>query len=175
MTTQTDALELAGRLEAAFDRFLERYAAHDGRVSVDDLADYLRDARDEAAQALRAAEARIAALESERDEAKSGRAKALDLLDASVKQTSTANAALTVARAEIAVLREDVKRVQSDREYIIGFNAGWDEAINMNLAPFPTMLRKLWSGHEVQQWIDSQFASARALAQGEAATEKGEG
>lgn len=58
-------------------------------------------------------------------------------------------------------LEEEVARVKSDRQYIIGFNDGWDEAIKQNLR-FPTMLRKMWSGSEVQQWIEDQLATARA-------------
>jgi hypothetical protein len=68
-------------------------------------------------------------------------------------------ATITTLRAELAKAREDVMRVQSDRQFIIGFNSGWGEAIKQNLR-FPAMLRKMWAGHEVQQWIDDQMADA---------------
>lgn len=63
--------------------------------------------------------------------------------------------------AEVERLRAQVERVTSDREYIIGFNAGWSEAVAQNLQ-FPTMLRKMWSGSEVQRWIDDAMAAARS-------------
>ena len=73
----------------------------------------------------------------------------------------TSNAArITELQAEVERLRAQVERVTSDREYIIGFNAGWSEAVAQNLQ-FPTMLRKMWSGGEVQRWIDDAMAAAR--------------
>ena len=67
----------------------------------------------------------------------------------------------TTAEADLAALRAEVERVRSDREFIIGWNDGWQEAIKQNLR-FPTMLRKMWSGGEVQAWIDKAMAEARA-------------
>lgn len=69
--------------------------------------------------------------------------------------------ALTAAEARVELLEAEVARIQSDREYIIGFNAGWDEAAEQTLT-FPTMLRKMWSGGEVQKWIDQQMSELRA-------------
>lgn len=77
--------------------------------------------------------------------------------------TTKLAAALTAAEARIKALEAQVTRVQSDREYIIGWNAGWDEAAEQTLT-FPTMLRKMWSGGEVQQWINQQMAELRARA-----------
>lgn len=75
--------------------------------------------------------------------------------------------ALTAAQARIRELEAEVARVRSDREYIIGFNAGWDEAAEQTLL-FPTMLRKMWSGDEVQKWIDQRMDELRARALTEA-------
>ena len=59
-----------------------------------------------------------------------------------------------LARAEKA--EAHIAEYKTEREYIHGFNAGFDEAKEqMKLPPFPTMLRKMWSGQEVQQWIDA--------------------
>ena len=40
-----------------------------------------------------------------------------------------AAARITELQAEVERLRAQVERVTSDREYIIGFNAGWSEAV----------------------------------------------
>ena len=53
------------------------------------------------------------------------------------------------ARAEI----EDGKL---ENGYVIGWNSGWDEAFQR--LKFPTMLRKMWSGGEVQRWLDERRA-----------------
>lgn len=79
----------------------------------------------------------------------------------SASELREAAAALTAAEARIKMLEAKVARVQSDREYIIGWNAGWDEAAEQTLT-FPTMLRKMWSGGEVQKWIDQQMSELRA-------------
>ena len=63
--------------------------------------------------------------------------------------------------ADLAALRAEVERVRSDREFVIGWNDGWQEAIKQNLR-FPTMLRKMWSGGEVQAWIDEAMGAAKA-------------
>ena len=65
------------------------------------------------------------------------------------------------AETELAALRGEVERIKSDREYIIGFNHGWEEAVAQTLT-FPAMLRKMWSGGEVQAWIDKAMSEARA-------------
>jgi hypothetical protein len=64
------------------------------------------------------------------------------------------------AEARVTALEAENKRITSDREYVIGFNAGWDEAVAQTLR-FPTMLRKMWSGGEVQKWIDEAMTAAR--------------
>ena len=66
-----------------------------------------------------------------------------------------------VESAQVKELKAEVARVKSDREYVIGFNDGWDEAIKQNLR-FPTMLRKMWAGQEVQKWIDDEMTRIRA-------------
>jgi hypothetical protein len=53
------------------------------------------------------------------------------------------------ARAEIA----DSKL---ENGYVIGWNSGWDEAFQR--LKFPTMLRKMWSGGDVQRWLDERRA-----------------
>ena len=56
-------------------------------------------------------------------------------------------------------LEKELERLRSDREFVVGFNEGWHAAIEQNFQ-FPTMLRKMWSGSEVQGWINKQFQSA---------------
>lgn len=109
--------------------------------------------RSEAAAALRT-------LQAERNEARATTAVVRAIKDQAFEKLDAAEATIAQQAQEIAALREDVKRVQSDREYIIGWNDGWDEAIDQNLR-FPTMLRMMWSGDKVQSWIDEQMAEAR--------------
>lgn len=49
-----------------------------------------------------------------------------------------------------------------EREYFIGWNDGFEAAAGP--LKFPTMLRKMWSGAEVQAWIDEQRAAALSSA-----------
>jgi hypothetical protein len=56
------------------------------------------------------------------------------------------------ARAEIA----DSKL---ENGYFIGWNSGWDEAFQR--LKFPIMLRKMWSGGEVQRWLDERRAEQK--------------
>jgi hypothetical protein len=79
------------------------------------------------------------------------------------------SAELTRLRAELAAvvkpatlqqqLREAIAKIetfQSERPYIVGFNDGFEHV--QETLRFPIMLRKMWSGLEVQKWIDDQFA-----------------
>jgi hypothetical protein len=55
------------------------------------------------------------------------------------------------------------EKVISDRPYITGWNAGF-EYVHGPLR-FPTMLRKMWSGAEVQDWLNTQrIEAARQIA-----------
>jgi len=59
-----------------------------------------------------------------------------------------------IARAEKA--EGEITHYRQDTGYVLGWNAGWDEAFGR--LKFPTMLRKMWSGGEVQRWLDEQKA-----------------
>ena len=59
-----------------------------------------------------------------------------------------------IARAEKA--KGEIAHYHQDTGYVLGWNAGWDEAFGR--LKFPTMLRKMWSGGEVQRWLDEQKA-----------------
>lgn len=87
---------------------------------------------------------------------------------------TTADASMTAQAAELASLRErlakaegEIERLTSDRQYIVGWNDGFAH-VNGPLR-FPTMLRKMWSGGEVQAWLDAQ----RIEAAREAAADEG--
>jgi len=92
---------------------------------------------------------------------------ACDKLDLSFDPAFTAlwrEAADRIEALEAALAKAvaEVERVQSDREYVIGWNAGF-EHVNGPLR-FPTMLRKMWSGSEVQVWLDEQRIEAARQA-----------
>jgi hypothetical protein len=72
-------------------------------------------------------------------------------------------ATIAADKAEIARLRGEVTRLCCDREYIVGWTAGFDHAVETlaNLQ-FPTALRKMWSGGEVQDWLNRAVKEARA-------------
>ena len=75
--------------------------------------------------------------------------------------------AFILSQAEtIAALTKEREQHQSEREYIVGWNDGFEHATSETLK-FPTMLRKMWSGGEVQKWLDDQFALARAAKEGQ--------
>lgn len=62
-------------------------------------------------------------------------------------------------RNAAALIRQqaaEIERLKSEREYIVGFNDGWDDLAAQ--LRFPVMLRKMWSGSEVQKWIDQATA-----------------
>lgn len=84
-----------------------------------------------------------------------------------------AESRVSALQAEVERLTGEVKRVQSDREYVIGWNDGWNEAAEQTLT-FPTMLRKMWSGGEVQQWINQQMTEFRARAISQETNDVGE-
>jgi hypothetical protein len=69
---------------------------------------------------------------------------------------------LTEAATALSTLAAEVERVKSDREYVIGWNDGFDHVHGP--LRFPTMLRKMWSGGEVQAWLDAQRIEAARLA-----------
>lgn len=84
-------------------------------------------------------------------------------IDDTCEAAADAIARLTRERDEA---RAEAERVKSDSGYIIGWNAGWDEA-HAQLDKFPTMLRKMWSGTEVQKWLNDQRKHVqRAAAKG---------
>lgn len=64
------------------------------------------------------------------------------------------------ARAENA--EAEIVRLTSDRQYITGWNDGFTH-VHGELR-FPTMLRKMWSGGEVQRWLDAQRIEAARVA-----------
>lgn len=85
-----------------------------------------------------------------------------DKLTTAERERDEAMAALREKEERVKALEAEVARVKTDRQFIIGFNDGWDEAIKQNLR-FPAMLRKMWSGQEVQRWIDDEMARARSV------------
>jgi hypothetical protein len=65
------------------------------------------------------------------------------------------------SRAEIERLmkerdeeRAEIADSKLENGYVIGWNSGWDEAFQR--LKFPTMLRKMWSGGDVQRWLDER-------------------
>jgi hypothetical protein len=70
---------------------------------------------------------------------------------------------LTALRARVKELEEENKAIMSDLPYVIGWNDGFEHALSETTNwQFPIMLRKMWSGTEVQKWIDERKAEARA-------------
>lgn len=69
------------------------------------------------------------------------------------------------ALAQLAEANKALERHRSERSYVVGWNDGFAHAASEDLK-FPTMLRKMWSGGEVQAWLDEQFAARRAREQG---------
>jgi hypothetical protein len=57
-------------------------------------------------------------------------------------------------RARVEELKAEIADGKQENGYIIGWNSGWDEAFAR--LKFPTMLRKMWSGGEVQSWLDDR-------------------
>ena len=77
------------------------------------------------------------------------------LVDAKDAEIKLLLDALTAARVENERLREDAP-------YIVGWNAGFEHAMRETLKmQFPTMLRKMWSGEEVQSWLSEKIEAAR--------------
>jgi hypothetical protein len=78
-------------------------------------------------------------------------------------RAENAESELTTLRARVATMEEALTRHHEDREYVIGWNDGFDHALTKIVAlQFPTMLRKMWSGSEVQAWLDARVKEARA-------------
>jgi len=74
---------------------------------------------------------------------------------------SPSQPALNLAR-ELEEANAIIARLTSDREYVVGWNAGF-EHVHGPLR-FPTKLRKMWSGSEVQKWLDEQRIEAARTA-----------
>lgn len=73
------------------------------------------------------------------------------------------DAEISRLRSCIEALNAEIERLKSDREYIIGWNDGFEHALGETIKlQFPTMLRKMWSGAEVQKWLDDKIAEAKA-------------
>lgn len=71
------------------------------------------------------------------------------------------NRIITALEAENKRLREERERFLDSPEYINGWNDGFEHVTSEDLR-FPTMIRKMWSGGEVQDWLDKEFALRRA-------------
>ena len=93
--------------------------------------------------------AAILALYAELDRLREAVQERDDLLD-----NERGGRAAAIARAEKA--EGEITHYRQDTGYVLGWNAGWDEAFGR--LKFPTMLRKMWSGGEVQRWLDEQKA-----------------
>lgn len=88
-----------------------------------------------------------------------------DELKALGEELEIAEAALTACRAEMGGALTEIERIRSDREYVIGWNDGFEHAGTMPATlQFPVMLRKMWSGGDVQKWIDDALSSFRIRA-----------
>ena len=65
--------------------------------------------------------------------------------------------------ARVVELEGELKSLRADLPYVVGWNDGFDHALDETVKlQFPTMLRKMWSGGEVQKWIDERKAEARS-------------
>jgi hypothetical protein len=80
---------------------------------------------------------------------------------------AAAREAVPALLARVRELEADLKNIQQDLPYVMGWNAGFDHALKETLKlQFPKMLRKMWSGGEVQKWIDEAKATARRSLKG---------
>jgi hypothetical protein len=74
------------------------------------------------------------------------------------KQAADAIAALRAENERLVRERDEARIEVADSKlengYFIGWNSGWDDAFGR--MKFPTMLRKMWSGGEVQAWLDER-------------------
>jgi len=78
-------------------------------------------------------------------------------------RAEAAEAEVATLRARVAKMEGVLARHREDREYVIGWNDGFDHALTKIVSlQFPTMLRKMWSGGEVQAFLDARIADARA-------------
>ena len=81
-----------------------------------------------------------------------------------IKMRAAQSVELSRLKAERDEAVASVARVQSDREYVIGWNDGFDHALTETISmKFPAMLRKMWSGGEVQKWLDERISEARSF------------
>lgn len=104
----------------------------------------------------------------ERDEALSMRDRVAERASEYVKLMRTDYVLKAVAEARIAKLEADNARmrmnltdIKADLPYVMGWGEGFDHAFSETLR-FPTMLRKMWSGSEIQSWLDEQRKIAMA-------------
>lgn len=91
-------------------------------------------------------------------------AKNAELERRDMQLEASAKVALELS-AQLAEANKALERHRSERSYVVGWNDGFAHATSEDLK-FPTMLRKMWSGGEVQAWLDEQFAARRAREQG---------
>ena len=77
----------------------------------------------------------------------------LALLEADAVEYRAQIATITKERDEA---RAEIAESKQENGYVIGWNSGWDEAFQR--LKFPTMLRKMWGGGEVQRWLDERRA-----------------
>ena len=67
--------------------------------------------------------------------------------------------------ARITDLEAKLREIRQDMPYVMGWNAGFDHALNETIKlKFPTMLRKMWSGREVAEWLNKAQDKARRAA-----------
>jgi hypothetical protein len=78
-----------------------------------------------------------------------------------IEALAAAEAQRDEALAKVARMREALASIKADLPYVMGWNEGFDHAFSETLR-FPTMLRKMWSGSEVQSWLDEKRKIAMA-------------
>lgn len=66
-------------------------------------------------------------------------------------------------KARVEELEAELNRLNEDLLFVMGWNEGFEHALTETVNwQFPTMLRKMWSGGEVQKWVDERKVEARA-------------
>lgn len=69
---------------------------------------------------------------------------------------------ITTLQERVKVLEGEFDEITTDLPYVMGWNHGFNHALRETLnMSFPTMLRKMWSGGEVQKWLDERIQVAR--------------
>lgn len=164
--TQT-ARDIAGRAAALIEQqaaeLAEQHLRHETgeRITRKDLNNAYRSGQENGRLFAETVENRLIGERAEEDLA------AEASLDLWRNRASTAESERDELLREKERLGAEVERVSSDRQYVIGWNDGFAH-VNGPLR-FPTMLRKMWSGGEVQAWLDAQ----RIEAAREAAADEG--